>query len=62
MNDSLVKRFTAERVTDHAIQKSADLTAAYMAIRPLAMLNQLTGCGKPESRRDEVLDGAIVWP
>jgi hypothetical protein len=26
--------------------KSADLTAAYMAKRPLAMCNQLTGCGK----------------
>jgi len=26
--------------------KSADFTAAYMANRPLAMCNQLTGCGK----------------
>jgi hypothetical protein len=26
--------------------KSADFNAAYMAKRPLAMCNQLTGCGK----------------
>jgi len=30
--------------------KLADLNAAYMANRPLAMCNQLTGCGKPHRR------------
>jgi hypothetical protein len=37
-------------------RKSADLTAAYMAKRPLAMCNQLTGCGKPISATDEVIE------
>jgi len=44
MNESLVN---VSLIVDH---KSADLTAAYMANRPLAMCNQLTGCGKPERR------------
>jgi len=36
--------------------KSADLTAAYMANRPLAMCNQLTVCGKPANSLDEVIE------
>jgi hypothetical protein len=40
--------------------QSADLSAAYMAKRPLAMCNQLTGCGKPEPALDEVIDSESV--
>jgi hypothetical protein len=40
--------------------ESADLTAAYMANRPLAMCNQLTGCGKPAAEANEVLDRESV--
>jgi hypothetical protein len=32
-----------------------------MAKRPLAMCNQLTGCGKPSALGDEVIDSESVW-
>jgi hypothetical protein len=39
--------FCYKSFSDKCVTSPADLNAAYMAKRPLAMCNQLTGCGKP---------------
>jgi hypothetical protein len=58
--NSLLLNVTINLVTDKSESQVADLNAAYMAFRPLAMCNQLTGCGKPERRANEVIDSESV--